>query len=718
MLLKSGYVINIDTIGKLLKYKSYFERFKNHEKVLEYKIKEAKKINSLKELFAFCENNTDRFYEIIINDDKLIEMMINKYSFAMIGQDNLVELIKQKPQFVDEVIRKNLQPGPQFIGYIITIKKLGEIQQLISTEKYEKHIANMLRKNNRKMNSIPEEFLKSSHILKAILEVNPQLLENNIVILSIRDMISQMDDDKAIEYLKDINYPFDSRHVIDRLPVIIECIKNDHMSHPHVRHLYSKEDYLKIFNETNEFLEPEMVLENLFLIENPYFVKSLIKQGVEIDIDQLLDTRYYEEMYLELKAESIKSNIYIPRPPQYDDVIQFEGNNVFVEADSLENVIKGLKYIRENKLEQDLTIMLRQGRYDEFLITDNYEFFKELQDKNINIDFTYNSGENIYHLDKVLRNEELLRNIAEDIKSKNFSPAEEVIAVFDIVKVFKPFKELDPNQGGDTSKSRALYEYLNNNYMVCAGYADFFTNLCRRLGIKCEDIGLVIVDMEKKKFTGHARNYVNITDEKYNIDGLYVIDSTWENNGKPKVSKNEEIKSTYKHFLLTTDEGRADAASGTEISINPYDGLEGYDIWLTSQSEQELQEYFQNISGFRKERITSFIKHVMPEVFSQLEGRKLEDPENCKIIFEYLKNKVNKTYPKERLLEAILNVKKTIYENITETELEDMKMGYSLTSPFLKVNAGKWNTPEYREKYKDFMKRRLKKKDKDENSRE
>ena len=641
--INKGYKFNKENIVKLIKFETYYNKFKFRPEIVRVVKKVAKEQKNLGAIFKYCEYNKDRFASIISGDDELIKIIINKQ---------------------------------------------------------------------------PNEFIKFPEVLKVILNDNTELFDNNNIKISIKEIISSMDDDTTIKFLKEIKYPFDSKHVIDRLPIIIECIKNDYCSHPNIRHQYSKEDFFKIYKETNEYLEPEMVLDNIFLIENPFFVKSLIMQGVEIDLDQLLDTRYYEEMYLELKAEAIKNHIYIPRPPKYDDVIQFEGNIVYVEADNLENVLRGLKYIRDYNLEQDLTIMLRQGKYDEFLVTDNYDFFKELQEKGINVDFTYNSGENIYSLDKVLRDEELLQNIVEDIEEKNLSPLERLIAVYDIVKVFKPYKDLNENQNGDTSKSRALYEYLNNNYMVCAGYADFFTNLCRRLGIKCADIGLVLVDLDNKKMTGHSRNYVNITDEKYDIDGLYVVDTTWENNGKPKVSSYEEIKSTYKHFLLTTDEGRKNAALGSEISVDPNDGLEGYDIWMTAQSVEELQEYFQEAGNFRREKTIDFIKNIVPEVYQQISGMELEDFESCNILLNYFKEKINKAYPKEKLLEAVLNVKKKVYENITETELEDMKIGYSLTSPFLKSGTKKWSTPESKAKYKEFIRRRLKKKeDSDENSR-
>ena len=70
-----------------------------------------------------------------------------------------------------------------------------------------------------------------------------------------------------------------------------------------------------------------------------------------------------------------------------------------------------------------------------------------------------------------------MQSIVNDINSKGFSPLEKAVAIYDIVQSIKPYKH-----GPTTGSSRYFYDYLNNNYMVCLGYADFMLNLGHMLG--------------------------------------------------------------------------------------------------------------------------------------------------------------------------------------------------------------------------------------------
>lgn len=46
-----------------------------------------------------------------------------------------------------------------------------------------------------------------------------------------------------------------------------------------------------------------------------------------------------------------------------------------------------MQYIKEQNINQDLIVCLRQGKHDEYTITDNIEFFRKLSEQNININF-------------------------------------------------------------------------------------------------------------------------------------------------------------------------------------------------------------------------------------------------------------------------------------------------------------------------------------------
>lgn len=105
----------------------------------------------------------------------------------------------------------------------------------------------------------------------------------------------------------------------------------------------------------------------------------------------------------------------------------------------------------------------------------------------------------------------------EDIKTSNLSPYERYIAIYNIVKSFKKYKGHD--KSGD--QSRSIYLILQNEYMVCVGYAELLHSLLKRVGIDSVKYGW--------HESQHALNYVRIEDNKYGINGIFKSDPTWGN---------------------------------------------------------------------------------------------------------------------------------------------------------------------------------------------
>ena len=76
------------------------------------------------------------------------------------------------------------------------------------------------------------------------------------------------------------------------------------------------------------------------------------------------------------------------------------------------------------------------------------------------------------------------------------------------------------------TESRSISKSLSNGYIVCVGYSKIFCQLLSELGINSN---LVYIE-PKNGGGGHARVIVKVIDEKYNINGVYVFDPTWDCN--------------------------------------------------------------------------------------------------------------------------------------------------------------------------------------------
>ena len=124
-----------------------------------------------------------------------------------------------------------------------------------------------------------------------------------------------------------------------------------------------------------------------------------------------------------------------------------------------------------------------------------------------------------------------------DIKRDYLSHLEKYMAVYEIVKKFKEYKE----SHNDIFESKEMSQILFNNYIVCVGFSRLLVELLNKVGISSKDISLDVdtsyergFTLEEKiaKFEGHRRVLVNLVDPKYNIDGFYMADPTWDNDLK------------------------------------------------------------------------------------------------------------------------------------------------------------------------------------------
>ena len=136
------------------------------------------------------------------------------------------------------------------------------------------------------------------------------------------------------------------------------------------------------------------------------------------------------------------------------------------------------------------------------------------------------------------------------IKEQDFSPLENFMAVYNIVKNFKDYRENENNP----EKARKLKYILDNEYIVCSGFTRLLIILCEKVGIKPYEITVDVGRKNKEYKTNerersiiklhHSRCLVSIDDDKYDVHGIYMSDPTWDN---------ELGENRFNHALMTFD---------------------------------------------------------------------------------------------------------------------------------------------------------------------
>lgn len=130
-----------------------------------------------------------------------------------------------------------------------------------------------------------------------------------------------------------------------------------------------------------------------------------------------------------------------------------------------------------------------------------------------------------------------LIDIIDFVKHYNLSQLEQIMLVYDIVKSNKYKRE---DSGEDYSTSRDLNKIISNDKIVCVGFSNLMAFILTNLDIKCKS---AIYDYSDKNNIGHQRNFVHLIDNKYNIDGIFFLDATWDSR------KNDGYLDNYQFFL-------------------------------------------------------------------------------------------------------------------------------------------------------------------------
>lgn len=238
--------------------------------------------------------------------------------------------------------------------------------------------------------------------------------------------------------------------------------------------------------------------------------------------------------------------------------------NSVIELDfqNIEQYREILTLFENIKLEIALNPQFRKEDFVFFSqIKNQISFFKSFfvfEEKNLSVE----AEREMINVDNLIKKEDILFLITQEIKKQDLTPFENYLYIYNIVKNFKRYKleDIDDN----IWFSRNTVYTLFNEYICCAGYANLVEEIVDHLddsNLKASTFVLTVLVNNNK--VNHERNLIRIVDEKYNIDGIFTSDSTFDSmDHYNEIAKDLgfqldidlSTKDIYTHFLLTQDE--------------------------------------------------------------------------------------------------------------------------------------------------------------------
>ncbi len=248
--------------------------------------------------------------------------------------------------------------------------------------------------------------------------------------------------------------------------------------------------------------------------------------------------------------------------------------------------------------------------------------------------------------DKIENMNAIINKLIEEIQSKNLSPIEQVMYVYDYVKSF----ELAKN---DTSiEKRQVDCVLTDKKAVCAGFSDTFNEILRRMGFKTAIIESFVGNVS------HMNSIVEIIDPKYEINGIYNFDSTFD-------SSNEN---SYAFFGRTMEEFNSlkQKRKGRGCSLALTEGNTGNNL---DQVLNELPLRTMNIINgfFPTQENFDYLKKIYSEGNDKSKWRELNNQYSFQLFNLGFKVRRSERIPTDILERILYNVWKT---KISSEELE------------------------------------------------
>jgi len=566
--------------------------------------------------------------------------------------------------------------------------------------------------------------IKNCSYVDNIDELEKLINEGKFSHFVIRDLYICGDEPK--NYLEEMMYykGCSLRYVDDKRPVLVS-------SNFILPNIISKEFYKKYSKRINDAIINSLLNtdESFVIIPSSIYSSSLldklIKRGIKSflfedvilpkkDIEKLKNNFIQASVSINGEKEVISSR-YIISFYTLEDIK--EKDELLIDSEELDNI--DLSNI--GNLLEDKTIVVNNNSFSDMNEEEYYKDIKDFINKvdkegiKLKISFRvihrsifnrifnkekFNNVELIidndlydYSYQEYLDEEEILDNLVKPIIEADLSPLERFLAVYNIVKNFKPYKENVDN----LEESRFIRYILNNDYMVCSGFAKLLMILCDRVGISTNDYDLRVdlsydngytqeeipVNLER-----HARVIVTIDDPKYDVHGINISDPTWDN----------DLSNNYlNHALIPFDKA---VTENRMINLDTYSPL--LDIHSFEEYIDQINFYLErairknsknkpnNIDRDKTKNKNDIILNSYNELINEILVAIESDPrisefkkklKNCKVendytnllteLGYYLLTRINQPISNETIIRASVNAEAKI-KGLSEEEKEKL----------------------------------------------
>lgn len=316
---------------------------------------------------------------------------------------------------------------------------------------------------------------------------------------------------------------------------------------------------------------------------------------------------------------------------------------------SIEGAIKLAKYLKGNVILENTNIALTE--YKDIL---NKYFLSDMNRSDIS--FYYQENNKPISMIELYNTSIMVDNIVSKVRSTNLSPIESIMYIYDNIK-----KRIYKKDEEDYHNSSDVNLVLTGDAIVCSGYSNVFNAILRCIGISAMPLISTTAN--------HQRSIIYIRDDKYNIDGVYVFDPTWD---RKRDSRDNNYINKYNYFamLLSLSNRSAPDDFSKALSLS-FDDIMKCNEDIVNDESIKTMDMVNKIFEFIMNRSFTTIES---ESFNGLSGNKIID--KLSEAHAFVLSKFDTCFLDEKVFARILyNTRKAQFEHgaISTLDIREVK---------------------------------------------